>query len=61
MTEEKTRKKVGVEDIIGIVKTDEATNSVELKKQIIYHGLFSIFNDAARVRTTCRILACILI
>lgn len=34
MTEEKTRKKVVVEDIIGIIKTDEPTNSVELKKGI---------------------------
>ena len=28
------RKKVTVDDIIGIVKTDEITNSVELKKEM---------------------------
>ena len=28
------RKKVTVDDIIGIVKTDEQTNSVELKKEL---------------------------
>lgn len=29
-------KKIGVEDIIGLVKTDDITNSVELKKSIYY-------------------------
>ena len=28
------RKKVNVEDIIGLIKTDEPTNSVELKKEL---------------------------
>ena len=28
------RKKVNVEDIIGLIKTDESTNSVELKKEL---------------------------
>ncbi|WP_346661541.1 AbrB/MazE/SpoVT family DNA-binding domain-containing protein [uncultured Methanobrevibacter sp.] len=28
------RKKVNVEDIIGLIKTEEPTNSVELKKEL---------------------------
>ena len=32
-TSDDTRNKVELEDIIGIVKTDEQTNSVELKKE----------------------------
>ncbi|WP_406531519.1 AbrB/MazE/SpoVT family DNA-binding domain-containing protein [Methanobrevibacter sp.] len=28
------RKKVSVDDIIGLIKTDELTNSVELKKEL---------------------------
>lgn len=28
------RKKVNVDDIIGLIKTDEPTNSVELKKEL---------------------------
>ena len=32
------RKKVNLEDIIDIVKTDEVTNSVELKKEAYLNG-----------------------